>query len=201
MFDEALSKLAHNRQTPIQTSNFCCVQSSAYMMNDVHVLSRRRCGPAKEKETWPFSSQCNLNILQHICCIVKLLQTIFLQDFKSLRRSASSSESTVAFLPHLIEMNSTRQKCDVRTRSDLQFYIIKYIRYYSTFFMFSFLKLLFGKRWKLHFRVLKNKIPHRPPPLLGDLITPFTLEFRKLKQRRQRRQRRRPAKFAIVEIS
>jgi len=27
----------------------------------------RKCVPAKEKEeTWPFSTQCNLNILQHI---------------------------------------------------------------------------------------------------------------------------------------
>ena len=201
MFDEALSKLAHNRQTPIQTSNFCCVQSNAYMMNDVHVLSRRKCGPAKEKKLghsrlnaiWTYcnTSAALLNFSRQFFC--KILSPFVAQHLRLNRQSHFCLTS--------IEMNSTRQKCDVRTRFDLQFYIIKYIRYYSTFFMFSFLKLLFGKRWKLHFRVLKNKIPHRPPPLLGDLITPFTLEFRKLKQRRQRRQRRRPAKFAVVEIS
>ena len=160
---------------------------------DVVPPKKKKLGHSRLNAIWTY---CNTS-----AAFLDFSRQFFLQDFKSLRRSASSSESTVAFLPHLIEMNSTRQKCDVRTRSDLQFYIIKYIRYYSTFFMFSFLKLLFGKRWKLHFRVLTNKIPHRPPPLLGDLITPFTLEFRKLKQRRQRRQRRRPAKFAIVEIS
>jgi len=32
----------------------------------MHVLSMRKFGPAREKEeTWPFSSQCNLKILQN----------------------------------------------------------------------------------------------------------------------------------------
>ena len=57
----------------------------------------RKCFLAKEKkETWPFSTQCNLNILQHILLRCQpspsrsIWRTIF-RKIKVLRRSVSSS--------------------------------------------------------------------------------------------------------------
>ena len=99
----------------------------------------------KKEETWPFLSQCTYcrivsfifpvpladNFWQNLSCssldmFVRLIEystfkTIFAgrhtrqYQFWSKCDTSATTESTVAFLPHLIELNSTRQKCDVWT--------------------------------------------------------------------------------------
>ena len=153
-----LVALSGRDATPIQTSNFCRVESNAYIMLmywacvdwdwDWDWLSkmaswRASCERQTSEESW---RQCSI-----YCCIDSLflrLPSIIFRKMKSLRWISwsaildsyvafvtffrwptytdvsiqwikfgrnSTYESAVAFLPHLIELNSTRQKCDVWT--------------------------------------------------------------------------------------
>ena len=61
--------------TPIQTSNFCCVEFNSYT-DVINLLSMRKFGPAEGKEL-----NLNLNILYHVLSAALLLLILLTDHF------------------------------------------------------------------------------------------------------------------------